>query len=129
MAERPYHYDAPKLAPENSKEITIQASCKKRVENEFDAYFVAIPNGTYIATKAGRGKVRHEGLSKGFPDAIIIGVRRNAGKTAFAEIKARAALSNEQDGWLTGLAKHGHHCGVFRSQDTLAAKLREWGWQ
>jgi hypothetical protein len=119
----------PALVPENAKEIVIQASCKKRVENEFDAYFVAIPNGTYIASAAGRGKVRQEGLSKGFPDAIIIGVRRNAGKTAFAEIKARSSLSNEQDGWLTGLAKSGHQCGVFRSQDTLAAKLREWGWQ
>ena len=128
MTEYIFHYDNPAIAPDGCKEITIQASCKKRVEGEFSAIFAAVPNGTYIASKAGRGKAKREGLLKGFPDAIIVGVGPNKGKTAFAEIKAKGALKLHQRELLTIMSSNGHDCGVFRSQDTLAAKLKEWGW-
>ena len=42
---RHYHYDMPKVAPKNASEVAIQASCKMRVETQFDALFAAIPNG------------------------------------------------------------------------------------
>jgi hypothetical protein len=128
MSEYPFHYDLPKTAPLSASEISIQAACKLRVETEFKAIFASVPNGTFIASKAGRGKAKREGLAKGFPDAVIVGTGKNAGKIAFAEFKARRQLSLEQREILTALHENKHDVGVFRSQDTLAAKLREWGW-
>jgi len=127
--DRIYHYDPPSLAPRSASEIVIQASCRKRVERTFRARMVAVPNGTFIASMAGRGKAQREGLSKGFPDCIIIGEGPNAGKIAFAEIKAAGSLSVEQDGWLTTLTMNGHQAGCFRSQDTLAQFLSERCWK
>ena len=106
----------------------IQAACKLKIEAEFEARFVAVPNGTFIASRAGRGKVRREGLSKGFPDAIIVGTGRNRCRTAFAEIKAKGSLSEWQHAWLTALHEAGHDCGLFRSEHTLADFLRQRGW-
>lgn len=126
---RLYHYDLPAVAPKNASEISIQASCKMRVEREFQARWVAVPNGTYIASAAGRGKARREGLSKGFPDAMIVGHGPNAGKIAFPEIKAKSDLREEQDAWLTYLSLNGFQTGVFRSQETLAAWLGERCWK
>lgn len=129
MIERLYYYDMPKVAPMNATEIVIQASCIKRVETQFRARMIAVPNGTYIASSAGRGKANREGRSKGFPDCIIYGLGPNAGKVAFTEIKARSVLKPEQDACLTTMALNGHDCGVFRSQDTLADWLTERGWK
>lgn len=124
-----FHYDPPKVAPKLASELTIQASCIMRVTGQFKARMVAVPNGTHIASAAGRGKANTEGRSKGFPDCIIVGYGPNSGKVAFAEIKARSALKPEQEAWLTALADGGHDCGVFRSQDSLAAWLAERGWR
>lgn len=124
-----YHYDTPKVAPDNASEIAIQASCIMRVETQFKARMVAVPNGTYIASKAGRGKATREGRSKGFPDCLIIGYGPNSGRIAFAELKARSSLDPAQDVWLTTLAVSGFEAGVFRSQDTLADFLMTRGWK
>jgi len=122
-----FHYDMPKVAPENASEVSIQASCKMRVESAFQAMFVAVPNGGKRSVWSQR-QVKKEGIKKGFPDAIIVGHGKNKGKIAFAEIKARESLSLEQQAILEHLSRNGHHVGLFRSQDTLASKLREWGW-
>lgn len=129
MIERNYHYDMPKIAPDNASEIVIQASCIKRIEGQFKARMVAVPNGTYIASRAGRGRANREGRSKGFPDCLIIGYGPNSGKIAFAELKARSNLEASQDAWLTTLVMSGFDAGVFRSQDTLASFLSDRGWQ
>lgn len=119
----------PKLATPYASELQIQRACKSRVEGQFKARWVAIPNGTHIASRAGRGKVRAEGLSKGFCDGMILGHGPNAGRTAYAEIKANSSLSDEQKDWLTWLVDNGFDAGCFRNQDTLATFLAERGWQ
>jgi len=124
----PFHYDMPKVAPDNASEVSIQASCKMRVESAFQAMFVAVPNGGKRGW-FGQAQVKREGIKKGFPDAIIVGHGPNKGRVAFAEIKARGSLSLEQQAILEHLQRNGHQVGLFRSQDTLDAKLREWGWK
>lgn len=123
-----YHYDMPKVAPKNASELAIQASCKMRVETQFDAMFAAIPNGTRT-TKFGGWKAKQEGVRKGMVDAVIVGGPKNAGKVAFCEFKAGSSLSMEQGVLLADLAAAGHDVGVFRSQDTLADWLVAKGWQ
>lgn len=129
MSNYPFHYDMPKVAPENASEVSIQASCKMRVESAFQAMFVAVPNGKHTTSVFARRQVKREGLKKGFPDAIIVGHGPNKGRVAFAEIKARGSLSLDQQAVLEHLQRNGHQVGLFRSQDTLDAKLREWGWR
>jgi hypothetical protein len=125
----PFHYDQPDVAPFQASELIIQASCKLRVEDRFDAIFAAVPNGTNIRSYAGRTKVKKEGLHKGFPDAVIVGMGLNAGMVAFYECKAKGSLRPDQIATLTTLHNNGHDCGVFRSQDTLASWLISKGWQ
>ena len=124
----PFHYDPPSIAPDRAREIVIQAACKLKVEAEFEARFVAVPNGTYTASHRARAGAKREGVSKGFPDAIIVGTGRNRGRTAFAEFKAKGAMSPWQLAWLTALHEDGHDCGLFRSEQTLADWLRQRGW-
>jgi hypothetical protein len=124
----PFHYDMPRVAPQNASEVAIQASCKMRVETQFGAMFIAIPNGGKRGFH-GQRLIKQEGVKKGAPDAIIIGLRPNDGKVVFAEFKAGTSLSKEQYILLDDLSRAGHCCGVFRSQDTLAAKMTEWGWK
>lgn len=125
----PFHTDPPSIVPLRAREIVIQAACKLKVESEFDAWFVAVPNGTWTPSIKARVRAKREGASKGFPDALIVGHGRNAGKIAFVEIKAGSSLSHSQKDWLTELHKNGFQCGMFRSEITLANKLTEWGWK
>ena len=127
MASYPFHYDYPKVAPKNANEAAIQAACKMRVETQFDAVFIAIPNGGKRGFY-GQRLLKQEGVKKGAPDAIIVGGKRNPGKVAFTEFKAGTSLSEDQYIMLDDLRLAGHGVGVFRSQDTLAGKLLEWGW-
>lgn len=123
-----YHFDATKVAPKQASELAIQAACKMRVEEQFDAIFMAIPNGGkrgYVAQR----QIKREGVVKGAPDAVIIGGPKNAGKVAFVEIKAGSRLSEEQSLLLADLAEARHDVGVFRSQDTLAHWLISKGWK
>jgi hypothetical protein len=124
----PFHYDMPRIAPQDASELAIQASCKMRAETQFDCLFAAIPNGTRT-TKFGGWKAKKEGVRKGMVDAIIIGSAKNAGKVAFCEFKAGSSLSVEQNALLAALTAAGHDAGVFRSQDTLAQWLEERGWK
>jgi hypothetical protein len=99
-----------------------------RVETQFDAMLMAIPNGTYTTSRYARMTRSIEGLVKGAPDVIIIGGMKNAGMIAFAEIKAAGRLSDDQAILLADLHRTGHQVGVFRSQDTLANWLQSNGW-
>lgn len=123
-----YHYDMPKVAPKSASELAIQASCKMRVEAQFDAIFCAIPNGGKRSRYA-QAQIKREGVLKGMTDAVILGGKKNRGKVAFCEFKAGSGLSMEQGILLADLAAAGHDVGVFRSQDTLAEWLIAKGWQ
>jgi len=123
-----YHYDMPKVAPKLASEAAIQASCKMRVEAQFDCVFAAIPNGGKRGFY-GQRLIKQEGVKKGMVDAIIIGGMKNPGKVAFCEFKAGSALSEDQGILLADMANAGHDVGVFRSQDTLADWLTSKGWR
>lgn len=129
MREYGFWYDLPRVADKYATELQIQVACRRRVELNFKARMIAIPNGTFIASRTGRGKARAEGLAKGFPDCLIIGYGPNAGRTAYPEIKAKSSLKPEQEAWLTWLAVQGYDAGCFRSQDTLAQFLTDRGWK
>lgn len=129
----PWHFDEPHVARDaygrNVSEISIQAAIVKSLPLLIPCMVAAVPNGTYIASKAGRGKARQEGLSTGYPDLIIDGIGPNAGKVFRAEIKATKPVTPAQFDKLTDLTAAGHPCGVFRSLPTLAAHLLASGWQ
>jgi hypothetical protein len=122
-----YHYDMPSIAPKNANEVAIQASCKMRVETQFDCVFVAIPNGGKRGFY-GQRLIKKEGVKKGMVDAVIIGGPKNPGKVAFCEFKAGTGLRTDQAVLLAYLAAAGHDVGVFRSQETLAKWMAERGW-
>jgi hypothetical protein len=123
-----YHYDMPKVASKNASEVAIQASCKSRVERQFDCIFASIPNGGKRSFY-GQRLLKQEGVKKGFPDAVIVGGMNNPGRVAFCEFKAGTSLSLEQGILLADMANAGHDVGVFRSQDTLADWLISKGWK
>lgn len=118
MINRPYHYDMPKVAA-GLTGFVIQKDCLARLAAEFPlCRAFAIPNGSFLASKAARGKAKAEGLSTGFPDLGILGPRM---RTAFVEIKGHNdSLKDEQDEWLTWMSQNTHPCAVIRSQDTFA---------
>jgi hypothetical protein len=123
-----FHYDMPIVAPKGASELFIQKQCRSAVAKCIDAETWAVPNaGKRTRWAAGRAKA--EGLKPGAPDLLIVGGKRNPGRIAFIEIKAKSHLSDEQKAVLTDLAAAGHNCGVFRSPGTLIDKMREWGWQ
>lgn len=127
MADHPFHYDLPRVWDGLSSEIVIQRSCRDMIARAFhytDSF--AVPNGTHIASIAGRAKARREGLTKGVSDLVVIG---KPGLIAFCEIKAGGSLSKEQAAFLTRMIELGHHAGCFRSVDTLYLKLQEWGFR
>ncbi len=121
----PFHYDFPRTRISDS-ELVVQKACIKTVGVLFPRSRVAaVPN----ASKRSRwqqSQVKGEGLSKGFTDLIIVGP---SGLVAFAEIKALASMTPEQKDWLIFLMERGHCCGVFRSDQTLADKLEQWGFK
>lgn len=123
----PFHYDKPSVAAKGASEVAIQASCKLRVEYEFGAIFIAIPNGGKRGWQ-GQYQIKREGVRKGAPDSIILGTGKNAGRVVMAEFKAGSSLSLEQFNLLTDMHEARHHVGVFRSQDTIFAKMLDWGW-
>lgn len=123
-----YHYDATKICPKGASEIAIQSSIKERIESSFQAAVVAIPNGTFIASHAGRSRAKREGLAKGFPDLMVIGYGRNEGKICYLEVKAKKQPTWAQHSCLIWLWENNYKCGVFRSQDTVFKQMRKWGW-
>jgi hypothetical protein len=125
---KPYFYDKPAVAPKNASEAAIQASCRMRVETQFDCTFAAIPNGGKRGFY-GQRLIKQEGVKRGMVDAVIIGGMKNPGKVAFCEFKAGSSLSLEQGILLADMANAGHDCGVFRSQQTLVDWLISKGWK
>ena len=135
MTSHPFHYDPPKARLCDS-EIAIQKQCLAMVAALFPrSRAAAVPNAGKRSQWAAQ-RAKAEGLSKGFPDLIIaghsglrpvLGVELVGPLTAYCEIKAQSSLTPEQTDWLNFLHASGHHCGVFRSDKTLEAKLKEWG--
>lgn len=125
MTDPFYHIDLPSAAYDGS-ELTIQTVFRSRAKIMCPGVsIVAVPNGTYIASKAGRGKAQREGLSSGFPDLICTW---KGGGIAFIEFKAKAGvLSANQKEWLNRLAGQGHLVSVRRHPDTALQWLREIG--
>lgn len=82
----------------------------------------AVPNGTHIASRGGRAKVKREGLYTGFPDNGATWT----GATAFLEWKdARGKPSPAQIECLNRLVAMGHPCAVVRTAIGAMRWLRE----
>ncbi len=131
MTAHPFHYDMPSQRISDS-EIVVQKVCLKMIAKLFpDTRVAAVPNaGKRSRWEQGRAKA--EGMSKGFPDLILVGgagLRIIHPVVAFVELKAKAAMTPEQKDWLLFLVDCGHNCGVFRSDETLAAKMKDWGFR
>lgn len=144
MPEYPFHYDMPSVRISDS-EIAIQKQCRDMIAKLFPLTRVAaVPNGGK-RTRWQQQQAKREGVSAGFPDLVLIGsrvvwsvpwgegteeaVQTSCPLVAFVEIKALATMSIEQRNWLTFMAKYGHLCGIFRSDVTLEAKMRKWGFR
>lgn len=133
MAEYAFHYDPPKLRIAET-EIAVQKVMLRTIAVMFPhSRAAAVPNGQK-RTRWQQQRAKAEGMSSGFPDLIVTGPS-NWGLgimhplVAFIEVKASAPMSPEQRDWLDFLHNAGHCCGVFRSDQTLADKLREWGFR
>ncbi|QVJ07661.1 VRR-NUC domain-containing protein [Sphingopyxis sp. BSN-002] len=128
-----WHYDEVGVARtaygRSVSELAIQASIVKDLPRVIPCMVSAVPNGTHIASKAGRGKAQREGLATGYPDLIIDGIGPNAGKVCRAEIKASGDVKLSQYAMLNRLHEAGHICGIFRSLDTLIGFLVAHGWE
>jgi hypothetical protein len=107
-------------------EIQIQTLFRSRARIQCPAVsIVAVPNGTHIASLAGRAKVRREGLSTGFPDVICLWAGRG-----FAAIEFKAAkgkVSEAQAEWLDRLTELGMPATVSRDPDHALEFLRKAG--
>lgn len=133
----PFHYDMPSQRISDS-EIVVQKQCLAMIAKLFPKTRVAsVPNGQKRTRWQGQ-RAKAEGMSKGFPDLVLVGSYRRpihseldavGPLTAFVEIKAKAPMTDEQKDWLLFLMDCGHNCGVFRSDSTLEAKLRLWGFR
>jgi hypothetical protein len=135
MDKYPFHYDMPSQRIADS-EIAVQKQCLDMIAKLFPHTRVAaVPNGQK-RTRWQQQQAKREGMSAGFPDLIITGSRRSSNSnmgagplSAYIEIKANAPMTQEQKDWLMFLMDCGHNCGVFRSDVTLEAKMREWGFR
>jgi hypothetical protein len=144
MAEYPFHYDMPSVRISDS-EIVVQKQCLAMIARLFPHTRVAaVPNGSK-RTIWQQQQAKREGVSAGFPDLILVGSNKvfhapwgssvnelevtPAPLVAFPEIKAKAPMSTEQKEWLVFMMECGHNCGVFRSDVTLEAAMRKWGFR
>lgn len=132
MPEYPFHYDPPRVRISDS-EIVVQKTMLRSIATMFrHTRVAAVPNGQK-RTRWQAQRAKAEGMSAGFPDLVITG-RGSINNVwqplvAFCETKALTALTPEQREWLDFLHNNGHHVGVFRSDQTLCDKLREWGFR
>ena len=127
----PFHYDMPSVRIADS-EIAVQRQCLDMIAKLFpNTRVAAVPNGQKRTVWQAQ-QAKKEGMSAGFPDLVIVSslLSQNVQPlVAFPEIKALAPLTTDQRDWLTFMTDCGHHCGVFRSDRTLEAKMREWGFR
>lgn len=128
----PWHFDGPEVAKAAHghvpAEIALQALIVRNLPLLIPCMIAAVPNGTYTASRAARGRAKTEGACAGYPDLIIDGIGPNAGRVCRAEIKTGSTVSPEQFDKLGALHAAGHLCGVFRSLDTLSRFLMRHGW-
>lgn len=119
-----FHVDPASVA-DPGDELSIQVAIRKALKARAPAIsFVAVPNGAQRTAWAAI-KAKAEGMSSGFPDAILMWP---GGGIAFAEIKNRTGtLSDQQHVWLNWLTNAGFKAGVFRSVETCLAWLAEQG--
>jgi hypothetical protein len=112
-----FHYDMPSQRVSDS-EIVVQKQCLDMIAKLFPHTRVAaVPNGQK-RTRWQQQQAKREGMSKGFPDLILTG--------------SKFPTSDRSDlfpDWLMFMMECGHNCGVFRSDRTLEAKMREWGFR
>lgn len=95
---------------------------------------VAVPNGTHIASNAGRRKADMEGRSTGFPDVMCIWANGTTPSkavpgTAYIEFKAGTggSVSEAQREWLDWLRANGFPCVVSRHEAHALDFLRAAG--
>lgn len=107
-------------------EIAIQTLFRSRARIMCPGVsIVAVPNGTHIASKAGRAKVKREGLATGFPDVLCFW--RGPGVAAIEFKAAKGCLSDAQADWLDRLTDIGIPATISRDPDHAIAFLREAG--
>jgi len=124
MSEYGFHYDPPSVRDCDS-EIAIQKAMRQRIAMTFrHTMTFSTLNGARLVTNAARAKAKSEGMVAGVADLIVVGFPK---LIAFCEVKALGSLTSDQREFLETMAQMGHFAGCFRSQDTLAAKLKEWG--
>jgi hypothetical protein len=124
MADYPFHFDEPTIAPAEMSERAIQRQMLVMVRRLFpDCRIWHVPNG------GKRGKLEAaqlvaDGVLAGVPDLTITW----SGRTAFPEVKDRdGSLSSKQRDLLADLHAQGHPVGVFRHDRTLHDFLRAAG--
>lgn len=107
-------------------EIEIQTVFRGRARMLCPAVsIVAVPNGTYIASMAGRAKAKREGLATGFPDILCFW--RDKGIAAIEFKAAKGRLSEAQEEWLDRLTSFGIPATVSRDPDHAIEFLRDSG--
>jgi hypothetical protein len=133
MPDYSFHYDPPKVRISDS-EIVVQKTMLRTIAICLPGSIAfAVPN----AAKRSRWAAAHakrEGLLKGAPDLVVMGpsnmsLGEFAPLSAFIEVKAKSSLTPEQLAFHEAAIKMGHYCGVFRSDQTLIDKLKEWGFR
>jgi hypothetical protein len=132
MADYPFHYDPPKLRISDS-EIVVQKTMLRTVAIVFrQTIAFAVPNAAKRSQWAA-AHAKREGMLKGAADLVITSPGNVDNEyyplVAFIEAKATTSLTPEQLAFLNAMHKMGHYCGVFRSDQTLVDKLKEWGFQ
>ena len=115
-------------------EIAIQTLFRSRARILCPAvHVVAVPNGTHIASRAGRAKVRREGLATGFPDIMCLWSHGNGPEniipvSAYIEFKsAKGRISENQSEWIERLGRMGFPVAVCRDADHAIEWLRSIG--
>lgn len=109
-----------------ASEIAIQTLFQSRARIMCPGVsIVAVPNGTHIASHAGRAKARREGLATGFPDVMCFW--RGKGVAAIEFKAAKGRVSENQAEWIERLNEMGVPAVVMRDADEAIEFLRSQG--
>lgn len=122
-------------ARSDRSEIQIQRAFRKLAKAICPKVkIVAVPNGTHIASHAGRKKANDEGRTAGFPDVVCMWAHGSASanvvpQIALIEFKAGSGgtVSDPQNEMLDWLQGAGFACVVSRHEDHAIEFLRGLG--
>lgn len=97
---------------------------------------VHVPNGAHLAggdvvRSIQAKKLIRMGMVKGFPDLVVIGRDRGAGRgqVGFMEVKSRVGkMSGDQVTVSDELVRRGVKWALVRSVDDALRVVEEWGW-